>query len=68
PVFKRMNPKNGRYQVVGILAKYARGLMVRYAAEQQISNSEDLKEFNLENYVYHPDLSTATEWVFIQES
>ncbi|QRN41413.1 MAG: peroxide stress protein YaaA [Neisseriaceae bacterium] len=66
PVFKRINPKNGQYQIVGVLAKYARGLMVRYAAERQLTNIEDLKTFNLENYIYRPDLSNTNEWIFIQ--
>ncbi|MFH4354551.1 MAG: YaaA family protein [Neisseriaceae bacterium] len=66
PVFKQRNRRTGIYQVVGIKAKYARGLMLRYAAEQQINIPEELKNFNWENYQYQAELSTTSEWIFTQ--
>ena len=41
PVFKDW--KNDGYKTISFYAKRARGLMVRYAAERQIQNVEDLK-------------------------
>lgn len=64
PVFK--DEKNGQYKVISFYAKRARGLMVRYAAEQQISEPEDLKAFDLEGYAYNAAASNEKEWVFLR--
>ena len=37
--------KNGQYKVISFFAKKARGMMARYAIEQQINSIEDLKAF-----------------------
>ncbi|WP_413112988.1 peroxide stress protein YaaA [Thaumasiovibrio sp. DFM-14] len=62
PVFK--DCKNGQYKVISFYAKKARGMMVRYAAQQRISDVEQLKQFNVAGYFYCADASTETEWVF----
>jgi cytoplasmic iron level regulating protein YaaA (DUF328/UPF0246 family) len=64
PVFK--DEKNGQYKVISFYAKRARGLMVRYAAEQQISEPEELKAFDLEGYAYNAAASNEKEWVFLR--
>ncbi|BBN59099.1 peroxide stress protein YaaA [Hydrogenovibrio marinus] len=56
--------KNGQYKMISFYAKKARGLMVRYAAVEQIEQVEDLKHFDYEGYRFAPDLSNATDWVF----
>ncbi|MDO4641188.1 MAG: peroxide stress protein YaaA [Neisseria sp.] len=62
PVFK--DEKNGQYKIISFYAKRARGLMVRYAAEQGITQPEDLKNFDYEGYTFHPASSNENEWVF----
>lgn len=60
--------KNGTYKVVSFYAKKARGLMARYAAENQIDNAQDLKGFDLEGYRFIEDASSSTEWVFRRDN
>jgi len=62
PVFK--DYKNGQYKVISFFAKKARGLMTRFAVDQQIENVEKLKTFAVDGYAYDEKLSTITEWVF----
>lgn len=62
PVFK--DEKNGKYKIISFYAKKARGLMVRYAVDHQITKAEDLKAFDYQGYQYAPEESTAVEWVF----
>jgi cytoplasmic iron level regulating protein YaaA (DUF328/UPF0246 family) len=64
PVFK--DYKNGQYKIISFYAKRARGLMVKFAAEHQISQAIDLKKFNLEGYHYCADSSNETQWVFLR--
>lgn len=65
PVFK--DGKNGaNYKVVSFYAKRARGLMVRYAAENAIENVELLKNFDLEGYAFNEAASSENEWVFLR--
>ena len=47
-------------------AKRARGLMVRYAAENAIEDVELLKDFDLEGYSFHAAMSSENEWVFLR--
>ena len=42
----------------------ARGEMVRYMAENQIENPDEIKKFDRLGYVYRDDLSSETEIVF----
>jgi cytoplasmic iron level regulating protein YaaA (DUF328/UPF0246 family) len=59
--------KNGKYSVIGIFAKRARGLMVRYIAQNNIDKYEDLRDFNLENYKYNRELSKENNLVFTRK-
>lgn len=65
PVFK--DGKDGVYKVVSFYAKRARGLMVRYAAEQQLEDVEQLKQFDWEGYAYNAAASSENEWVFLRD-
>ncbi|UNU72829.1 peroxide stress protein YaaA [Moraxella nasovis] len=56
--------KNGKYKVVSFYAKKARGLMVNFAAKNQITNPDDLKQFNTDGYYFKPNLSDDKTWVF----
>lgn len=62
PVFQ--DEKNGAYKIISFYAKKARGLMVRYMANNQIVDPQALKKFNLENYQFCAALSNEDEWVF----
>ena len=48
----------------GTYAKMARGEMVRYMAENNIENPEDIKRFDRMGYRFRDDLSSDTEYVF----
>ena len=65
PIFK--DYKNGKLKTISFFAKKARGLMVRYMAENNIvDNVELLKEFNVEGYMYDPKLSDKKNLTFIR--
>lgn len=55
---------DGKLVTKGTYAKMARGEMVRYMAENNILDVEDLKSFNRLGYVYRDDLSSLSEYVF----
>lgn len=48
----------------GTYAKMARGEMVRYMAEMQIENPQDIRRFDRLGYVYRADMSSDTEYIF----
>lgn len=52
------------YKVVSFYAKQARGLMVKFACENNLQQVEDLKGFDLEGYRFMADVSSRTEYVF----
>ena len=62
PVFKEF--KNGQYSVVMMYAKHARGAMARYLIEQNISEIEQLKLYDVDGYQYNDLLSSNDEWIF----
>lgn len=55
---------NGKLVTKGTYAKMARGEMVRYMAENNISDVEDIKTFDRLDYVYRDELSSDDEYVF----
>lgn len=64
PVF--MEDRGDRPRVIALMAKRARGMMVRFLAEQNIQEVEDIKTFDYGGYAYNPDLSTLDRWVFVR--
>jgi uncharacterized protein len=62
PVFKDF--KNGEYKTIMTFAKKARGLMVRYIIDHNITEIDGLKGFDIENYGFSEAMSTETELVF----
>ncbi|MDN3494087.1 peroxide stress protein YaaA [Winogradskyella bathintestinalis] len=56
--------KNGKYKIIAIFAKVARGLMARYIIDTNAKTLEDIKGFNLENYGFSEELSSENELVF----
>ncbi|MCW3786271.1 peroxide stress protein YaaA [Plebeiibacterium sediminum] len=65
PEFKDL--KNGQYKVISIYAKKARGLMTRFIIQNNITNPEDLRAFDLEGYIYNNQLSTELKPVFTRD-
>ncbi len=55
---------NGKLVTKGTYAKMARGEMVRYMAENKITNPKEIRNFDRLGYVYREDLSGDTEIVF----
>jgi len=66
PIFKDL--KNGEYKIISFYAKKARGLMVRFAADHNIQDVEELKAFDYHGYRLNELLSSENDWVFTRES
>ena len=64
--FKELTPKG--FQTIGIHAKKARGLMTRFMATQQITQTEQLKGFNLAGYAFNPSLSSPDTLTFSRKA
>ncbi|MEY3517428.1 MAG: hypothetical protein RLZ89_288 [Pseudomonadota bacterium] len=56
--------KNGQYKIISFFAKRARGLMARYAIQQQAKTPEALQAFNLEGYAFEASASSEDSLVF----
>lgn len=65
PVFKDW--KGDKYKIISFYAKKARGLMCRYAIDNNLKKVEDLKGFDYEGYSYNEAMSNDKEWVFIRK-
>ena len=55
----------GKIKQKGTLAKMARGEMVRFMAENHVTEVRQLKKFNALGYRYIEELSTETEMTFV---
>ena len=60
--FKQL--KNGEYKTIAIFSKKARGLMTRFIIDNNITDVNDLKSFNYDNYIFHESLSSEKEFIF----
>ncbi len=60
--------KNGVYKVISFYAKKARGLMVKYAADNKLTAVEQLKQFDLAGYYYVDELSDVKTWTFRRDA
>lgn len=56
--------KNGAYKVISFMAKRARGMMARFAIEEQITDPVKLKTFKTDGYAFAKGASTEDRWVF----
>lgn len=59
---------NGKLKVKATLAKMARGEMVRFMAENQVKNVEEIKQFQHPNYLYSEQFSSAKQLVFLYQN
>jgi len=64
PIFKDYN--KGKYKIVAIYAKNARGRMVNYIIKNRITEPELLKSFDGNGYVYDASQSDEKNWVFLR--
>jgi len=65
PIFK--DEKNGQFKVISFYAKKARGMMARYIMEKQITQPEQLKQFNVAGYYFsEAETKKANEPVFLR--
>jgi cytoplasmic iron level regulating protein YaaA (DUF328/UPF0246 family) len=62
PVFKEY--KQGKYKIIAIYAKRARGLMAKYIIENKIDSVEGLKGFEEDGYVFEEGMSNDRELIF----
>lgn len=62
PEFKEK--RDGKYLMISFFAKRARGLMARFIIENNITNPEDLKAFDLEGYYFNNQLSNDKAMIF----
>ena len=65
PNFKDL--KNGQYKVISFFAKKARGLMARYIIQNQLTDVEQLKGFDLAGYRFSEEQSSPTDFVFLRD-
>lgn len=59
--------KNGKVIEKATMCKMARGEMVRYMAQNQITNPEDVKSFDLLDFHYAPEHSDTENFTFLRE-
>lgn len=56
--------KNGKYSSVSSFSKQGRGMMLNYLIKNQITNIEEIKKFNEENYSFNSELSNENTIIF----
>lgn len=58
--------KDGKLKTIVVYTKHARGLVVRFCAENNAKTLDDVKAFNYEGYLIDEERSTETKLVFIR--
>lgn len=58
--------ENGNFKQKSTLAKMARGSMVRFLAENNIDNTDDIKKFNDFGFIFNGDMSSGDKLVFVK--
>ena len=64
PIFKEF--KNGKFSVVMMYAKHARGAMTRFLVENDLREIEGLKLYDVDGYQFDEKQSKEREWVFVR--
>ncbi|WP_130470000.1 YaaA family protein [Candidatus Magnetaquicoccus inordinatus] len=65
PVFQEQRAQ--KRQVVGLLAKRARGRMASWIMRQRLQEPLTLQEYQEEGYCYRADLSNSERWYFVRD-
>ncbi|MCC6814986.1 MAG: peroxide stress protein YaaA [Saprospiraceae bacterium] len=58
--------RNGRLSFLSYNAKKARGLMIKYMAQNKVKSLTQLKKFDLDNYTFNESQSKPNEFFFIR--
>ncbi|WP_215224515.1 peroxide stress protein YaaA [Echinicola shivajiensis] len=58
--------RDGKYKIIGIFAKQARGLMADYIIKNRITDPEQIKLFNVDGYEFSAPQSKENEWIFVR--
>ncbi|QDH77815.1 peroxide stress protein YaaA [Echinicola soli] len=58
--------RDGKYKIIGIFAKQARGMMADHIIKHKITDPEQLKLFNREGYEFSEPQSKENEWIFVR--
>ncbi len=64
--FLQYQPDTDSYKQITIYTKKARGMMVRFIAEHQIADPEELKAFSSDGYWFSEELSDDSKLVYIR--
>ncbi len=56
--------KNGQYKMMGVYAKKARGQLSRFVIQNQLTDPEQIKAFDVDGYRFNEEMSSANKWVF----
>ena len=65
--FQFLQYKGDKLKQVVVYTKMARGEMVRYMMDNNITNPEELKTFEWGGYLYNDTLSTDNVWVWVMD-
>ena len=65
PAFKDWN--NGKYKIISIYAKKARGMMTSYIIKNRITNIDELRNFAEAGYSYNAELSEPKNPIFTRQ-
>ena len=58
---------NGMTKNIPLYAKRARGLMSHYIISSGLKKGKEIKDFALDGYRYHEEMSSVQRWVFCRE-
>jgi cytoplasmic iron level regulating protein YaaA (DUF328/UPF0246 family) len=61
---QRASGRGAKWQIIGVMAKRARGLMARYATLHRCTQPEELQGFDLAGYAFDAAASAAEQLVF----
>jgi cytoplasmic iron level regulating protein YaaA (DUF328/UPF0246 family) len=61
-----LEEKDGEARIISFFAKRARGQMARYAIDNRIERSADLRAFDCDGYRFQPQLSSDEEFTFLR--
>ena len=56
--------KGGKYKIISVFAKSARGLMARFAIENRVTQVKGLEGFDMEGYAFDTKDSDVNRKVF----
>ena len=56
--------ENGKARVIAIFAKWARGMMADHIIQNQLTDPEEIKDFDLADYKFSRGDSSELQWVF----